>query len=131
MENASHTAGVMCKYRAPVTCALSDQSDRVEGESMELTRRQFAALASSAAGAAALGMAGCSPSKDSAKPEEAEDRKQYVSPMTDGEITRVRTACGNCHNNCGMIANVRDGVIISLEGDPEHPHGKGSLCPKA
>lgn len=97
---------------------------------MELTRRQFAALASSAAGAAALGMAGCSPSKDSAKPEEAEDRKQYVSPMTDGEITRVRTACGNCHNNCGMIANVRDGVIISLEGDPEHPHGKGSLCPK-
>lgn len=97
---------------------------------MDLTRRQFAALASSAAGAAALGMAGCSPSKGDANSESSDEHAEYRTAVSEGNITKVRTACGNCHNNCGMIANVKDGVIVSLEGDPEHPHGKGSLCPK-
>ena len=38
--------------------------------------------------------------------------------------------CRGCLNNCGMIAHVKDGKVIKLEGDPDDPMNKGGVCAK-
>ena len=43
----------------------------------------------------------------------------------------VRSLCGFCHSNCGVKIHVRDGKILRVEGDPDHPFNRGHLCPKA
>jgi anaerobic selenocysteine-containing dehydrogenase len=47
-----------------------------------------------------------------------------------GETKKVRTACRNCHGGCGVIAHVKDGKVIKVEGDPESPISYGTLCSK-
>jgi len=42
----------------------------------------------------------------------------------------VRTCCCGCHCECGMLAHVKDGKIIKIEGDPNNPINEGSLCAK-
>jgi len=46
------------------------------------------------------------------------------------EIQELTTACNFCSCGCGMIAAVRDGKLISLEGDYDHIVNRGSLCVK-
>lgn len=91
---------------------------------MGLTRRKFVALASTLAAAAGLSAAGCSPKVDLEEDEEA------AGAVSASPIEKIRTICGNCHNNCGVIALVQDGVVIGLEGDPEHPFNMGAICAK-
>ena len=43
----------------------------------------------------------------------------------------VRSLCGLCHTNCGILVHLEDGKISRIEGDPEHPANRGALCPKA
>ncbi len=38
--------------------------------------------------------------------------------------------CCYCAGGCGSLCSVRDGELINLEGDPDHPINKGGLCPK-
>ena len=38
------------------------------------------------------------------------------------EVKKIRTACRSCHGGCGVIAQVKDGKVIKVEGDPEFPH---------
>lgn len=33
-----------------------------------------------------------------------------------------------CHGTCGVLAHVRDGKLIKVEGDPDHPWNQGRLC---
>lgn len=40
------------------------------------------------------------------------------------------SVCCYCSGGCGTICSVRDGELINLEGDTEHPINQGSLCPK-
>jgi len=42
----------------------------------------------------------------------------------------VKTVCGTCYCACGVLAHVKDGKVYKIEGDPDHPHNKGNLCPK-
>ena len=35
-----------------------------------------------------------------------------------GSVEKIRTACRNCHGGCGVIAHVKDGKVIKVEGDP-------------
>ncbi|MBN1832996.1 MAG: molybdopterin-dependent oxidoreductase [Deltaproteobacteria bacterium] len=42
----------------------------------------------------------------------------------------IRTICGFCHTNCGLITYVKDGVITRIKGDPDHPVNGGADCPK-
>ncbi len=42
----------------------------------------------------------------------------------------VNTTCGYCSVGCGMQIGVRDGVAVSVRGNPEHPVNRGKLCPK-
>ncbi len=39
-----------------------------------------------------------------------------------------KSACFFCHENCGVLAHVRDDQVLSIEGDPDHPLNKGALC---
>jgi anaerobic selenocysteine-containing dehydrogenase len=52
-----------------------------------------------------------------------------TSTAPSGE-TVVPTICGGCHNNCGMLVHVKEGIISLIEGNPDHPFNRGSLCPK-
>jgi anaerobic selenocysteine-containing dehydrogenase len=47
-----------------------------------------------------------------------------------GEVQKIRTACRNCHGGCGVIAHVKDGKVIKVEGDPNSPISHGTLCSK-
>jgi len=38
--------------------------------------------------------------------------------------------CCYCSGGCGSLCSVRDGELISLEGDPDHPINQGGLCAK-
>ena len=38
--------------------------------------------------------------------------------------------CCFCSVGCGLLVHTRDGNVINIEGDPEHPISEGSLCPK-
>lgn len=42
----------------------------------------------------------------------------------------IRTLCSGCHCDCGVLAHVKNGRVVKLEGDPNHPKNEGSLCPK-
>src|SRR5215471_3124166 len=45
-------------------------------------------------------------------------------------ISEFTTSCNFCSCGCGMIAAVRDGKLISMEGDYDHIVSRGSLCVK-
>ncbi len=42
----------------------------------------------------------------------------------------LKTSCRMCHGSCRILVHVRDGQAIKVEGDPEGPINKGSLCAK-
>ena len=46
------------------------------------------------------------------------------------ECREVKTACRACIANCGAIATVKNGRVVSLRGNPEDPMSKGRLCAK-
>lgn len=46
------------------------------------------------------------------------------------DINEFTTACNFCSCGCGMIASVRDGKLVTLEGDFDHVVNGGSLCVK-
>lgn len=44
---------------------------------------------------------------------------------------KIPSICHFCSGGCGMLLYVKDGKLIHLEGDPDHPTNEGTLCPKA
>ncbi|MGG0717236.1 molybdopterin-dependent oxidoreductase [Robertmurraya massiliosenegalensis] len=46
------------------------------------------------------------------------------------ETKVVRTCCRACIARCGVLAHVKNGRVIKLEGDPDQPMSKGKLCAK-
>lgn len=42
----------------------------------------------------------------------------------------VPTTCGMCYIGCGIRVLVKDGVVVSVEGDPNHPQNRGNMCAK-
>ena len=40
------------------------------------------------------------------------------------------TVCPFCAVGCGMIVHTKNGKVVNIEGDPEHPINEGSLCSK-
>jgi len=57
----------------------------------------------------------------------------YLVPPDDivpGVPTWYATACRECPSGCGVLARVREGRVVKLEGNPEHPESRGALCPR-
>ncbi|MBW2002207.1 MAG: molybdopterin-dependent oxidoreductase, partial [Deltaproteobacteria bacterium] len=46
------------------------------------------------------------------------------------EVTKIRTVCRSCHGACGVIAHVKDGKVVKVEGDPDSPISHGTMCAK-
>jgi anaerobic selenocysteine-containing dehydrogenase len=42
----------------------------------------------------------------------------------------VNSTCGYCSVGCGMQLGVRNGKVVGVRGDPDHPVNLGKLCPK-
>lgn len=68
--------------------------------------------------------------------ESALKRESYLVPakekaeVPDGKTKKIKTSCRACISNCGVIAHVRDGQVVKLEGNPEDPMSKGRMCAK-
>ncbi len=57
-----------------------------------------------------------------------------VHKMGEKGIDVVRTttwsAGPGCHGGCGVLAHIKDGKLVKIEGDPDHPWNQGRLCPR-
>jgi formate dehydrogenase major subunit len=53
-----------------------------------------------------------------------------VDGMKLANVEEFTTACNFCSCGCGMIATVKEGKLLTLEGDFDHPVNGGSLCVK-
>jgi formate dehydrogenase major subunit len=84
---------------------------------MQVTRRGF--LRAGAATGVGLGLLG---------------RRAHAGEIRPALRTRhskeSTTICPYCGVGCGAIVSVRDGKVINIEGDPDHPVNRGSLCSK-
>lgn len=85
--------------------------------SHSITRRSFAKLAAAAGIAAAGGLT-------------VNNIVETDKAWADDEATEVHTCCRGCINNCGIIATVRNGRVVSLKGDPIDVLTEGRICPK-
>lgn len=88
---------------------------------MNLSRRGFL-KASGAAMATSMAFQMASQSQALA----VEQSKDWKLVDTD-EFTNI---CCYCAGGCGSLCSVRDGELVNLEGDPDHPINQGGLCPK-
>lgn len=43
---------------------------------------------------------------------------------------KIKTCCRACIANCGVIATVKNGRVVKIEGDPEDRMSKGRVCAK-
>ncbi len=50
--------------------------------------------------------------------------------MSKNNTQQIHSYCVHCAALCGVIAYVKDGYLIKVEGDPESIKNAGTLCPK-
>jgi molybdopterin-containing oxidoreductase family iron-sulfur binding subunit len=48
--------------------------------------------------------------------------------MQPGNPVYYASTCGECANGCGLLVKTREGRPIKLEGNPDHPVNRGTLC---
>jgi len=52
--------------------------------------------------------------------------------MSQSKTKILRTATWSavlgCHGGCGVLAHIKEGKLIKIEGDPTHPWNQGRLC---
>jgi formate dehydrogenase major subunit len=94
---------------------------------VNMTRRQFLKVSSTTLAGSSLALMGFAPT-----PALAEVR-QYKLART----TETRNTCTYCSVGCGILmyglgdnAKNAKASIIHIEGDPDHPVNRGTLCPK-
>ncbi len=85
------------------------------------SRRDFLKVSGAAVGALALG--------------------EYISPwvaqaarsgglLDAADSGIIPSMCEMCVWRCGLLAKVEAGRVVKLEGNPDHPHSNGKLCPR-
>jgi anaerobic selenocysteine-containing dehydrogenase len=42
----------------------------------------------------------------------------------------IRSNCRGCHGGCGVLAHVKNGTIVKIEGDPDFSANHGAMCSK-
>ena len=93
----------------------------------DLTRRQFLKVSGASLAGSSLALIGFSPTAAL-----AEVREFKLS-----RATETRNTCPYCSVSCGVLMySLGDGAknakasIFHIEGDPDHPVNRGTLCPK-
>jgi len=94
---------------------------------MQINRRQFFRICTAGAGGSSLAMLGFSPTAALAE----------VRTFKLARTTETRNTCPYCSVGCGvLIYSLGDksknahAEVIHIEGDPDHPVNRGTLCPK-
>lgn len=94
---------------------------------MQINRRQFFRICAAGVGSSSLAALGFSPGEALAQ----------VRAFKLARTTETRSTCPYCSVSCGLIIySLGDGAknahkeIIHIEGDPDHPVNRGTLCPK-
>jgi formate dehydrogenase major subunit len=89
-------------------------------EAQSLSRRQFLKVAGGGfglGGAVALGM--------SLRPIAA-----HAKTLKIADAKEVPSICPYCAVGCATLISVKGGQIINIEGNPDSPINRGTLCPK-
>ena len=94
---------------------------------VSVSRRQFLKLSAAGLSASSLAILGFSPNQVLAKV------RQYKL----ARATETRNTCPYCSVGCGILmyslgdkAKNSPAEIFHIEGDPDHPVNRGTLCPK-
>src|SRR5580704_7880921 len=94
---------------------------------VDITRRQFLTVTGASLAGSSLALMGFSPAKALAEVREFKLTR----------ATETRNTCPYCSVSCGILMySLGDGAknakasIIHIEGDPDHPVNRGTLCPK-
>lgn len=87
---------------------------------MDISRRSFLKLSGLSIAAFATGL-GLDPA--------VAEAKGYGLKLEGSK--KIPSICHFCSGGCGMLLYVKEGKLIHLEGDPDHPTNEGTLCPKA
>ena len=95
----------------------------------ELSRRQFLKTASAGVAGTTLGAMGFGGAEQALA--------QTVRPYKLAKTTETRNTCPYCSVACGVLMySTGDGSanlpksVMHIEGDPDHPVNRGTLCPK-
>jgi Anaerobic dehydrogenases, typically selenocysteine-containing len=94
---------------------------------VDMTRRQFLQVTGATLAGSSLALMGFSPNEALAE----------VREFKLAHATETRNTCPYCSVACGLLMystgdqakNVK-GSIFHIEGDPDHPVNRGTLCPK-
>lgn len=86
---------------------------------MTLTRRDF--IKGVGTGTAVAATAGV----------DAPQAEAYTPELKTKGTAPVPSLCYYCAVGCGIVASVANGKVVAIQGDPEHPINRGSLCSKA
>jgi len=94
---------------------------------MQVTRRQFFKICSAGLSGSSIAAMGFSPAAALAE----------VRTFKLSRATETRNTCPYCSVSCGLLmyslgdkAKNAKASIIHIEGDPDHPVNRGTLCPK-
>lgn len=82
---------------------------------MGVSRRDFLKISGAGAASAAVGLTPGSAKADSMRTEHSK---------------KSTTICPYCSVGCGMIVETKAGEVVNIEGDPNHPINRGTLCSK-
>ena len=86
-----------------------------------MNRRDFFKIV--AASGASAAVAGCQQTTENILPLVVPNEQ-----LVPGVASWFATVCRECPAGCGVIARNREGRVVKLEGNPDHPVNLGALC---
>src|SRR6059036_1473607 len=86
-----------------------------------MNRRDFFKIVTVSGAAAATG--GCQQASETILPLVVPNEQ-----LVPGVAAWFATVCRECPAGCGVIAKNREGRVVKLEGNPDHPVSQGALC---
>jgi anaerobic selenocysteine-containing dehydrogenase/Fe-S-cluster-containing dehydrogenase component len=86
-----------------------------------MNRRDFFKIVATTGATAAAG--GCQQATEQILPLVVPNEQ-----LVPGVAAYFATVCRECPAGCGVLARNRDGRVVKLEGNPDHPVNRGSLC---
>ena len=86
-----------------------------------MNRRDFFKIVTASGAAAASG--GCQQATETILPLVVPNEQ-----LVPGVASWFATVCRECPAGCGVVARNREGRVVKLEGNPDHPVNEGALC---